>query len=102
MSAEPLTPRALHTSPLQAALSAFLLDRQAACCTPNTPEHYRYTSADRRVAVASRCGGAVEAGTARARRRCSTTPHACAPYARSAAGSDETISPEAIRTARVP
>ncbi|HOQ99109.1 MAG TPA: tyrosine-type recombinase/integrase [Anaerolineae bacterium] len=43
MSAEHLTLHILKFSPLDAALQGFLLDRQAARCTPKTLEHYRYT-----------------------------------------------------------
>ena len=43
-----LRPQPVGT-PLDASLSAFLLDREAARCTPKTLEHYRYT-----------CGGFVE------------------------------------------
>lgn len=38
-----LRPQAV-VSPLDAALSAFLLDREAARCTPKTLEHYTYTA----------------------------------------------------------
>lgn len=43
MGTEHLTLRAYHGSPLDAALSAFLLDRESSRCTPKTLEHYRYT-----------------------------------------------------------
>ena len=49
MNAEHLVLQISQTSPLDAALTAFLLDREAVRCTLKTLEHYRYT-----------CGGFVE------------------------------------------
>ena len=49
MNAEHLMLQISQTSPLDAALTAFLLDREAVRCTLKTLAHYRYT-----------CGGFVE------------------------------------------
>lgn len=43
MNTEHLMLHICEPSPLRASLSAFLLDRQAARCTPKTLEHYEYT-----------------------------------------------------------
>lgn len=43
MNAEHLMLQVWQPSPLQASLSAFLLDRQASRCTLKTLEHYQYT-----------------------------------------------------------
>ncbi|NLS78689.1 MAG: tyrosine-type recombinase/integrase [Chloroflexi bacterium] len=43
MAAELLTLRVVRASPLDAACDAFLLDREAARCTPKTLIHYQYT-----------------------------------------------------------
>ena len=49
MGTEHLTLRVSETPSLDVHLSAFLLDREAARCTPKTLEHYRYT-----------CGGFID------------------------------------------
>ena len=43
MNTEHLMLQVWQPSPLRASLAAFLLDRQAARCTPKTLEHYQYT-----------------------------------------------------------